>query len=157
VVEPVPAGWPLAVGLTLGGLILTVVGARLLVDGAIGLARSAGISETVVGLTLVALGTSLPELVTSVVAALRRHSDVAFGNVLGSNIYNVLGILGVTAIVQPIPVPAEIAHFDVWVMLGTTLLLLLFATTGWRISRIEGAMFLAGYVGYVGYLAWGVA
>jgi len=148
---PPMSAW-IAGALTLGGLVVVVLGARLLVFAAIDLAREAGISETVVGLTVVAIGTSLPELVTSVMAALRRQSDVAFGNVIGSNIYNVLGILGVTALVQPIPVPAEIAHIDIWVMLATTLLLMAFAVSNWRISRREGAVLLAAYAGYLGYL-----
>jgi cation:H+ antiporter len=136
-----------------GGIALTVLGARLLVDGAIQLAREAGVSEAVIGLTVVAVGTSLPELVTSIVAAIKREGDVAFGNVVGSNIYNVLGILGVTALVRPLGVPAEILAFDLWVMLGVTALLIVFAVTGWRLVRWEGAVFLAGYAGYVSVLA----
>jgi cation:H+ antiporter len=135
-----------------GGLGLTVLGARLLVDAAIDLATAAGVSETVVGLTVVAIGTSLPELATSAIAAYRRHADVAIGNIVGSNIYNVLGVLGATAVVKPIAVPPEIARLDVWVMLAATLLLLLFAFTGSRICRAEGVVFLAGYVAYVGWL-----
>ncbi|MGF1641038.1 MAG: calcium/sodium antiporter [Rhodospirillales bacterium] len=151
--EPVPARLWVSLLFTVGGLALTLLGARLLVDGSIGLARAAGVSETIVGLTLVAIGTSLPELVTSIVAALRRQADVAFGNIVGSNIYNVFGILGVTAMVRPIPVPPEIARLDVWVMLAATLLLLLFSVTGWRVTRSEGGVLLAAYVAYIGYLA----
>ncbi|MEX0922801.1 MAG: calcium/sodium antiporter [Rhodovibrionaceae bacterium] len=153
IAEPGPKGLPLALLFAFGGIALTILGADLLVKGAIHLASAAGISETLLGLTIVAVGTSLPELVTSVAAALRRHGDIAFGNVLGSNIYNVLGILGVTALVKPIPVPVEIAGFDVWVMLGATLLLLVFAATGQRISRWEGAALLAGYGAYLAVLA----
>lgn len=142
----------LALLMVIGGIGLTVLGARFLVSGAISLAAAAGISETVVGLTVVAVGTSLPELVTSVMAALRRQSDVAFGNIIGSNIFNVLGILGVTAAVHPIEVPAEIAAVDIWVMLGVTLIFTLFAVTGWRICRKEGAVLLAGYGIYTGLL-----
>lgn len=134
------------------GLALTIGGAALLVDGAVALARIAGISESVVGVTVVAFGTSLPELVATVAAAVRRQADVAFGNVIGSNIYNVFGILGATALVHPIPVPRDIAGFDVWVMLAATLLLLVFAVTRWRVSRWEGAVFLACYALYVGWL-----
>jgi len=101
---------------------------------------------------VVAVGTSLPELVTSVMAALRRQPDIAFGNVVGSNIYNVLGILGVTAAVHPIPVPPEIARFDIWVMLAATAALTLAAVTGWRITRAEGAAMLVSYGVYVGVL-----
>ena len=154
IAEPGPHSLPLALALSVGGIGLTILGAKLLVDGSIELAAAAGISETLVGLTLVAVGTSLPELVTSVMAAVRRHGDVAFGNVLGSNIYNVFGILGVTAMVKPIPVPAEIAVFDIWVMLAATLLLLAVAATGWRISRAEGGVLLAGYGAYIAALVW---
>jgi len=154
--EPAPGRHWVAALMALGGFGLIVLGASLLVDGAIALARAAGISETVVGLTLVAVGTSLPELVVSVMAAIRRQADVAFGNIVGSNIYNVLGILGATAVVQPIPVPPEIARFDIWVMLGATVLLLIFATSDWRLSRLEGAVFLAAYGGYIATLVWPV-
>ena len=154
--EAAPAGpsrlW-LALSLAGGGIAITILGARLLVDGAVELASAAGISETVVGLTIVAVGTSLPELVTSVMAALRRQSDLAFGNVVGSNIFNILGILGVTALVQPIPVPPEIIRLDIWVMLAATALLIMFSFTGWRLNRIEGFLFVATYGVYVGYLS----
>ncbi|WP_135466623.1 calcium/sodium antiporter [Crenalkalicoccus roseus] len=137
----------------LGGLALVLFGGRLLVDGAIALARSLGIAEAVIGLTIVAVGTSMPELVTSVVAAIRRHADVAFGNVLGSNIYNILGIAGVTALIAPTQVPPEIARFDALLMLGASLLLLVVARTGWRIGRREGTALLAGYAAYV-WVLW---
>jgi len=142
----------LALVLTVGGIALTILGARILVDGAIRLAGAAGVSETIIGLTIVAIGTSLPELVTAVMAALRGQSDIAFGNVVGSNIYNILGILGVTALVTPIPVPVEIAETDIWVMVGATLLFLAFSFTGWRLSRLEGSVFLAGYAAYLAWL-----
>lgn len=142
----------LAIGMAAGGLVLTIFGARYLVDGAIGMSRAAGISETTIGLTVVAVGTSLPELVTSLLAAWRRQADIAFGNILGSNIFNALGILGGTALVTPIPIPPEIARLDVWVMLAATGLLVVFAASGRRLSRWEGGVFLAGYTGYVAYL-----
>jgi cation:H+ antiporter len=151
-IEAAPTRIGVAALLTVGGLVLTIVGARLLVAGAVGLAAAAGISETVVGLTIVAVGTSLPELVTSVVAALRKQADVAFGNVVGSNIYNILGILGITALVQPIPIPPEIAVFDIWVLLAATFGLVVFGLTGLRINRWEAVALLAAYVGYVSYL-----
>lgn len=153
VAEPHPKGLTLALLFAFGGIALTILGADLLVTGAIALARTAGISETLLGLTLVAVGTSLPELVTSAAAALRRHGDVAFGNVLGSNIYNVLGILGVTALVKPIAVPPQIARFDIWIMLGATLLLLAVSRTGWRIGRGEGLLLLTCYGAYLAALA----
>lgn len=142
----------LSVGLALVGIAVTVIGARILVGAAIDLAVGFGVSDTVVGLTVVAIGTSLPELVACVVAALRRHPDVALGNIVGSNIYNVLGILGLTAVVHPIPVPPEIAHFDVWVLVGATALLALFLRSGWTLKRWEGGVFVALYAGYVGWL-----
>lgn len=131
--------------MAVGGLAVVVLGGKLLVEGAIGLARHAGLSETLIGLTIVAVGTSLPELVTSVIAAIRRHSDVALGNILGSNIYNILGIGGVTALLAPTTIPAEIVRFDALVMLVATAALLVIARTGFRIGRLEGAALLAGY------------
>lgn len=155
-VPEVPA-MPLARALiyALGGIAVTVLGARLLVGGASELAGSLGVSDAVIGLTVVAVGTSLPELVTAIVASIRRQPDVAFGNVVGSNIYNVLGILGITALVHPIPVPDRIADLDVWVMLGATGALLAVAISGWRITRVEGGALLAAYVAYTGWLALG--
>ncbi len=146
----------LALLIALVGIALTIVGARLLVTGAIELATAMGVSQTLIGLTVVAVGTSLPELVTAVIAALKKEADVAFGNIVGSNIYNTLGILGITATVQPLDVPREIAEFDIWVMLVATVLLLFFAISGWRVSRREGAVLLALYVCYLGYLAWDI-
>lgn len=147
-----PGAILLDVVFVIAGLVLTILGARFLVTGAIDLARMANISETVIGLTIVAVGTSLPEFITSVMAAVRKHSDIAFGNIVGSNIYNVLGILGVTAIVKPIDVPPQIASFDIWVMIGATLLLFAVAMTGWRISRAEGGLMLGAYVAYTVWL-----
>ena len=135
------------------GIAIVVAGAHLLVDGAVELAAFFGVSDTVVGLTVVAVGTSLPELATTVTAALRRQGDVALGNILGSCIFNVFGILGVTAIVQPLIVPEVIFRFDAWVLLATTLLLVVFAVTGRRLSRTEGIVFVAAYAAYVAWLA----
>jgi cation:H+ antiporter len=140
---------PAALALTAGGIVAIVLGADLLVGAALTLARAAGISETVIGLTLVAVGTSLPELATSVTAAIRRHGDVAFGNVVGSNIFNILGIAGTTALVSPIPIPAQILAFDIWAMLAATAALIAFAVTGWRVTRTEGAVLLAAYAAYL--------
>jgi cation:H+ antiporter len=151
--DPAPRGLAVSLLLAVGGIALTIGGATLLVEGAIDVARTLGVSETVIGLTVVAAGTSLPELVTSIVAGLRKQPDVAYGNIVGSNIYNILGILGVTALIQPIPVPSEILRVDVWVMLAATFLMLFFTWTGWRLSRAEGLSFLAGYVAYVAWLA----
>ena len=140
---------PAGVGLALAGIAAIVFGASLLVGAAIEIAREVGISEAVIGLTMVAIGTSLPELATSVVAAIRRHGDVAFGNIVGSNVFNILGIAGMTAVVTPIEIPGQIVVFDVWVMLAAAVLLVIFAVTGWRVGRREGAVFLAAYALYL--------
>jgi cation:H+ antiporter len=144
-----------ALALAIGGIVVTVLGARLLVGGAIELAATAGVSEAVIGLTVVAVGTSLPELVTAIIAAIKKQGDVAFGNIIGSNIYNTFGILGITAAVHPLEVPVEIIEFDIWVMLAATVMLLFFAVSGWRVSRREGAALFALYGLYIGVLAWG--
>lgn len=135
------------------GIAGTVVGAKLLVFGAIEIARTFAVPETVIGLTIVAIGTSLPELVTAVVAALRKQSDIALGNVLGSNIFNVFAILGITAVARPMQAPPDIAGGDMWVMLGATAIMLGFAVTGRRISRLEGAAMLTLYASYMALLA----
>ena len=150
---PAPSSTVLAGMFTLSGLALVIIGASLLIDGAVGIATRFGISETIIGLSIVAVGTSLPELATSVIAALRGQGDVAFGNIVGSNIYNVLGILGVTALVQPIPVPPEIMAADIWIMLAATCVLILVARTGHRITRTEGTLMLASYGAYTAWLA----
>jgi cation:H+ antiporter len=131
------------------GLALLVVGAQVLLKGAVGIAESLGVSQAVIGLTLVAVGTSLPELSITVIAAFRKHADVAIGNILGSNIFNLLGILGVSALLQPLPVHERILQFDQWVMLGTSLILLLFLYTGNRLSRLEGGLLVLGYAAYL--------
>ena len=154
-------GEPAKAGSLLGNLAITVIGlggilfgADLLVMSAIDLATHFGVSQTLIGLTIVALGTSLPELATTVIAAAKRQGDVAFGNIIGSNIFNSLGILGATAAVKPISVPADVIAFDVWVMLAATAALILFAVTSWRINRIEGGLLLSGYIGYIGFVGW---
>lgn len=137
----------------IAGLALVLLGAHWLVDSSIVLAREFNISESIIGLTVVAVGTSLPELITSVVAAFRRETSIALGNVLGSNVQNILGILGVTALVHPIAVPAEIAGFDIWVMVAATIALIIFAATNRTLSRFEGFLLLLAYAAYIGYLA----
>ncbi|WP_335949894.1 calcium/sodium antiporter [Salipiger bermudensis] len=139
--------------IALAGLALVVLGGSFLVNGAVALARGFGVSETVIGLTVVAVGTSMPELVTSVIAALKRQGDVAFGNVVGSNIYNLLGIGGATALIAPSRVPGEIVSFDAPLMVAVSSLLVLFAATGLRIGRREGLLLLGAYVGYV-WMLW---
>jgi cation:H+ antiporter len=135
-----------SVGLILVGIIALVAGARLLVDSALVFARTAGVSELVIGLTIVAAGTSLPELATATVAALRRESDIAIGNVVGSNIFNVLAILGIAGFVQPLPIHPELIRFEVPVMVAASLLLLPLAFTGRRLDRWEGALLLLAYL-----------
>lgn len=155
--EPSPTlpRMPVAVVTFVGGLLITLLAARALVTGAVSIAADWGISETIIGLTIVAIGTSMPELVTSVVAARRGQADLAFGNIVGSNIFNILGILGITAAVSPLQVPSAIAGLDIWVMLAATLALVIAAITGWRISRGEGAVFVAAYAAYLGWLVLG--
>lgn len=140
-------------GMIVAGLAAAIFGAGFLVDGATVLASAAGVSESVIGLTVVAVGTSLPELIACIVAVLRKHEDVALGNIVGSNIYNLCGILGLTAIIHPIEVPAEIASFDIWVMLGVTALLIVQLRSGWKLSRAEGALMVALYAAYTAILA----
>jgi cation:H+ antiporter len=139
-------------GLVVIGVALLVVGARLLVAGAVVVAERAGLSERVIGLTIVAGGTSLPELATSAVAALRRQADIALANVIGSNLFNVLGILGVAALVRPLTVAPALVSSDMWWMLGFSLVLLPMMLRGMRISRSEGTLLLAGYGVYLALL-----
>lgn len=143
-----------ALVMAVAGIALVILGARWLVDSSIVLARAYGISETFIGLTIVAVGTSLPELVTSIVAAIRKQTSISVGNVLGSNIFNILGILGITAVIQPIAIPAQIMQLDIWIMAGATAFLLIFATTNWRLSRTEGFLMVLAYVGYIALLTY---
>lgn len=134
------------------GLIGLPLGAKLLIDGSVAIARDFGLSEAVIGLTLVAIGTSLPELATTVMAAIRKEADVAIGNVLGSNLFNILSILGITSLFGPIPVGAEFLSRDLWVMLACALLLGPFVMMRRRIGRTWGVVFLVLYGGYVAVL-----
>ncbi|WP_404375986.1 calcium/sodium antiporter [Vreelandella aquamarina] len=145
----VPRSTATIIGALAIGLAMLIGGSQLLLYGATGLAQAVGISEAVIGLTIVAVGTSLPEMAVSVIAALRRHADVAVGNILGSNIFNLLGILGISAFLQPLPVAERVSQFDQWVMLGSAGLLLLFLYTGMRLSRWEGTALLGGYAAYI--------
>ena len=130
-------------------LVLLVAGAHWLISGALGIAERHGLSDSLVGLTLVAVGTSLPELAVAAAAIIRRHADIAIGNIIGSTLFNLLGVLGITALVRPLAVPLEVATFDIWVMTLAVLALALFARTGWRISRGESALLLLGYPVYL--------
>ena len=131
------------------GIVMLPLGANLVVDGAAGLARSWGVSEAVIGLSLIALGTSLPELSTTVVAAFHRSSEVIIGNVIGSNLFNILAILGFTALLTDIPVNPQFIVFDVWVMLGCAVLLSLFVWTKATMGRFTGVALLTSYVTYL--------
>jgi cation:H+ antiporter len=135
-----------------GGTLAVVAGGKLLVDSAIELAKTFNVRDEVIGLTLVSIGTSLPELATSVVAALRKHSDIALGNVLGSNVYNILGIAGITALIQPIPVTDHMVKIDIPLMIAVSLLLFFLAAVVKRFGRTVGTAFVVGYAGYVYFL-----
>jgi cation:H+ antiporter len=145
----------IAIALIAAGLALAVLGAHWLVDGAVAIARSLGVSELVIGLTIIAAGTSLPEVATSVVAAVRGQRDIAVGNVLGSNLFNVLGILGLAGIVAPNGLPAspDLMAFDLPVMIAASIACLPILFTGYLVDRWEGAVFLLAYTAYVAYLA----
>lgn len=144
-----PASTLASVLWVIGGLIALMLGARFLVDGAVSIARGYGISEAFIGLTIVAIGTSLPELATSLIAALRRQSEIAIGNIVGSNIFNLLGILGVTAMVTPIPVAPRFLSFDLPVLVAVSLVLTGLLLTRPTIGRGVGAVMLAGYMAYI--------
>lgn len=134
-----------------GGLVLLVLGARFLVDAAIEIAKAAGLSEAVIGLTIVAIGTSLPEFATSLVAALKKEADIAVGNVIGSNIFNIFCILGISAMVTPLS-SSGITAIDLGVMAAFAVVLWIFSRTGFRITRAEGLILLAAYVGFLAWL-----
>ncbi|EDM72982.1 K+-dependent Na+/Ca+ exchanger related-protein [Roseobacter sp. AzwK-3b] len=146
--DPDMPWWQISVFLVLG-LVGLPLGADLLVDNASIIARQYGVSDTVIGLTLVALGTSLPELATTVMAALRKQADVALGNVIGSNMFNLLAIIGITAVIGPIPVDPEFLRFDLWVMLAASLLIVPFVFFKQDIGRVWGVILTGLYVAYV--------
>jgi cation:H+ antiporter len=134
--------------LIIGGLVTLFVGAELLVRGATSLARDFGVSEAVIGLTVVAVGTSLPELATGIMSALRKHSDIMIGNIVGSNIFNILFILGVTSVIQPIAVAPRFGSFDVPIMLGVTLGLSVLLLAHLGVRRLTAGAMLVAYAGY---------
>jgi cation:H+ antiporter len=150
--SPPPDGALGPLFIALVALVGVVLGARLLVDASIIVAERFGVPESIIGLTIVAVGTSLPELAVSAIAAFRGQGAVAVGNVVGSNIYNALGILGATAVVHPLEVPPEIAHFDIWIMLGATAALLAYMLRGRTLGRATGGVFLLAYAGYILWL-----
>jgi cation:H+ antiporter len=149
-------GRAVALGVTMvaAGLVLLVLGARWFVDGAVALARALGVSDLVIGLTIVAAGTSMPEVATSIVATIRGERDIAIGNVVGSNIYNLLAILGISSLVTPggLPVAPSLLAFDLPVMVAVAVACLPIFLTGWSIARLEAAVFLGLYAAYSAFL-----
>ncbi len=154
----------LAIAMTIGGLIGLSIGGDWVVTGAVAIARQWHISEALIGLTIVAIGTSLPELATSVVAALKKKSDIAIGNIVGSNLFNILWILGVSSIIRPLPLGAT-TNIDLGVCMGATLLLFIFCfvpkirkriitSHSYGLERVEGGIMLGLYIAYLVYLVW---
>ncbi len=133
----------------LAGIAALVGGARLIVTGGVDLARLLGVSEAVIGVSVIAVGTSLPELAAVGIAAARRHTGIVVGGIVGSNIFNILSVMGITALVAPVTIAPEFMERDVWVMLGAALVLALICTTRWRFGRVEGLVLLAAYGVYI--------
>jgi cation:H+ antiporter len=147
-IGPAPK-WLVSLGWVLIGLVALAIGARWLVDSAVNIARGLGLSEAFIGLTIVAIGTSLPELATSLVAAFRKQSEIALGNIVGSNVFNILGILGLTAVITPIPVADRFLAFDLPVLIGASLVFAGFLLFRPSIGRLAGLGLLAAYALYV--------
>ena len=146
--------WAVQIGLIAAGLVMLVVGADWLVDAAVAFARAFGVSDLVIGLTVVAVGTSMPEIATSIVAAMRGQRDIAVGNVVGSNVFNILAVLGAAGIASGVGLPVSEAarNFDLWVMLAVAFACLPIMITGREIARWEGVVFLAYYAAYTAWL-----
>jgi len=151
--EETPDTYGLSALFILGGLLGLAIGADLLVIGSVDIARSFGVPEAVIGLTLVALGTSLPELATGLVAAVRGHCDVAVGNVIGSNLFNILGIMGITSLVGTVPVPPSFLQVDMWVMLGSSMLLIPYCQLRAKVGKISGVILIGLYGAYMFYVS----
>jgi len=151
--EQAPDRWPVILPMILAGLAGLIGGAHLLVEGAVGIARNFGVPESIIGLTIVAVGTSLPELAATITAALRRQTDLALGNIFGSCSFNVLSILGITAIIQPLPFAPDIAGIDIWVMLAATLAVFGLMAGQHCLTRWKGGLLLLGYIGYMVHIA----
>ncbi len=141
--------------MAVGGLLILMAGAKAMVVSSTEIARAFGVSEAVIGLTIVAVGTSLPEMATSILAAFRKHPELAIGNILGSNIFNILGILGVTATVTPVPVDPRFSGLDIGLALGAALAFLALAALPGRVGRLAGTGLLASYGGYLTLLGLG--
>lgn len=140
---------PVAIIAAVGGIAVLMIGAQYLIDGATAIARSFGLSEAIIGLTLIAVGTSLPELAASAIGAWRRHTDMVVGNILGSNLFNILAVLGVTSVIKPVPVEGRIADLDIPIMLGVAIATLAVIAMRGRIGRKTGALALVLYGVYV--------
>jgi cation:H+ antiporter len=151
--QAVPQNAAVIGGSLVAGIGALIYGATLLVDAAVTIAEAAGVPQSIIGLTVVAVGTSLPELGATAVAAWRRHTDIAVANVVGSNIFNILGVLGAGAVVTPLRIASEIAAIDLWIVLASAVALVPILVTGWRIDRAEGIVLLLFYGGYSGSVA----
>ncbi len=151
-VDSIGYGMKIAVPMAIISIVMLIGGAKLLVIGAVSAASKFGVSQAVIGLTVIALGTSLPELATAITAAYRKQTDVIIGNVLGSNLFNILAVLGVTSIIHPIKYVGQIATQDVWIMLAIMLLLLPVVFTRDKIDRLEAGAFLVIYIAYISYI-----
>ncbi len=149
--SPISGGWGKNLLFTLGGLAAIIFGGDLVVDNATTIALSLGMSETLVGLTIVAIGTSLPELITSITAALKKESEIALGNIVGSNIFNIFFVLGASSAIAPLAVNGKI-FTDMAIMVLLTVLLLVFSRSRLRISKVEGAVLAAVYLAYLVYI-----
>ncbi len=136
------------------GFVALYVGARIVVDGSVALARSFQMPEALIALTVIALGTSLPELITTVVASVRGQSQLAIGHLIGSNIFNILAVLGTTAAIRPVTISPALAGADIWVMAGAAVLLIPIMATGWRVTRGQGFFLALLYFIYLGFLGW---
>ncbi|RSD26838.1 calcium/sodium antiporter [Mesobacillus subterraneus] len=143
--------WGKNILFTLGGLAAIIFGGDMVVDNALTIALSWGMSETLAGLTIVAVGTSLPELITSITAALKKKSEIALGNIVGSNIFNILFVLGTAATISPLAVNDKI-FTDIGIMIVLTIVLLMFSRTKFKVSKVEGAILAAGYIAYLVYI-----
>jgi cation:H+ antiporter len=150
--ELVPMSVPVTLLAIVGGLAMLIIGANRFLLGAVGLGQALGVPEAIIGLTVVAVGTSLPEFAVSIIAAIRRHADVAVGNIVGSNIFNLLCILGISSLITPLPLQGRLLHTDQFVMLGAAALLLAFLYFGLQISRLKGVVFLLAYSIYIGVM-----
>jgi cation:H+ antiporter len=157
--EKTPRAWKIDLAYVIGGVVMLLLGSRWLVDGAVRVAIDLGVSELMIGLTIIAVGTSLPELATSVIASLRGERDIAVGNVVGSNIFNILAVVGLTGLVAPegVPVSIEALRFDIPVMIMVVLACAPVFMTGLIIQRWEGFLFLAYYLAYLSHLVLAAA